>query len=137
MAAHGDDGRRKAATGRFTSALDKGGLAVMGEDAHKTWLDFLQQERSRVSDDFMDGVEDLPLQQREGNERDQVPVGCRISDAERRKRQDAVDFARASLGLSGFQVSEEQESLAQRYVDGEIDAEEFLKAPITSPQQKN
>lgn len=48
------------------------------------------------------------------------------------KRKDAVDFARASLGLSGFKITAEHEAHAQRFVDGEISLEEFVGTPDKS-----
>lgn len=50
-----------------------------------------------------------------------------ISDAERARRQEAVNYARASMGLSGFKLSEEAERHSQRFIDGEIDLAEFVK----------
>ena len=50
-----------------------------------------------------------------------------ITEAERRKRQAAADFARASVGLEGFKPSEEAEQRAARFVAGEIDLAEFVK----------
>ena len=50
-----------------------------------------------------------------------------ITDAERRKRQEAADFARASLALEGFKISEEVESQTARFIAGEIDLAEFIK----------
>ena len=49
-----------------------------------------------------------------------------ITDAERRKRQEAVNFARANVGLEGFKPSEEAEQRAARFVAGEIDLAEFV-----------
>ena len=49
-----------------------------------------------------------------------------ITEAERRKRQAAADFARASVGLEGFKPSEEAEQRAARFVAGEIDLAEFV-----------
>lgn len=49
-----------------------------------------------------------------------------ITDAERRKRQEAVNFARANVGLEGFKPSEEAEQHATRFVAGEIALAEFL-----------
>jgi hypothetical protein len=40
---------------------------------------------------------------------------------ERRKRQEAVNFARANVGLEGFKPSPEDEALAVRYINGEIE----------------
>ena len=51
---------------------------------------------------------------------------------ERLKRKDAVDFARASLGLSGFKITTEHEACAQRFVDGEISLEDFVGTPDKS-----
>lgn len=46
--------------------------------------------------------------------------------ADQRKRQEAVDFARSSLFLSGLKVSETCEQEVARFVRGEISIEEFL-----------
>lgn len=48
------------------------------------------------------------------------------TEAERRKRQAATDFARASVGLEGFKPSEAAEQQAARFVAGEIDLAEFV-----------
>ena len=50
-----------------------------------------------------------------------------ITDAERRKRQEAVNFSRASVGLEGFKPSEADEQRAARFVAGEIDLAELVK----------
>ena len=50
-----------------------------------------------------------------------------LSAAERLKREDAVRFANASVGLEGFQVTPEAEARARRFVNGEIDLAEFLQ----------
>ena len=50
-----------------------------------------------------------------------------ITDAERRKRQKAADFARASVGLEGFKISEEVEQQTARFIAGEIDLAELVK----------
>lgn len=49
----------------------------------------------------------------------------RPSFNERRRREEAVSFARASIGLEGFKPSLEDEALAQRFIDGEINLAEF------------
>lgn len=46
--------------------------------------------------------------------------------SERRKRQDAVKFARASVGLEEFKLSQEDEVLAMRFINGEIELSEML-----------
>lgn len=50
-----------------------------------------------------------------------------ITDDERRKRQEAVNYARASVGLEGFKLSEAEEQRAARFVAGEIDLADFVK----------
>ncbi|HRF30073.1 MAG TPA: antitoxin VbhA family protein [Azonexus sp.] len=50
-----------------------------------------------------------------------------ITDDERRKRQEAVNYARASVGLEGFKPSEAEEQRAARFVAGEIDLADFVK----------
>jgi predicted DNA-binding protein len=51
-----------------------------------------------------------------------------ISPAERRRRQEAVDFARASVGLEGFVISAEREEASRRFIAGEIDMEGYFRA---------
>ncbi len=41
-----------------------------------------------------------------------------ISGTERSRRQSAANYARASVGLEGFSLSEADEAHAQRFVDG-------------------
>lgn len=48
--------------------------------------------------------------------------------AERRRRQDAANFARASAGLSGFKPSPEAEALIERHINGEITLAEVFKS---------
>ncbi|MGZ9892642.1 antitoxin VbhA family protein [Bordetella bronchiseptica] len=50
-----------------------------------------------------------------------------ISDAERCRRQSAVDYARASVGLEGFSLNEADEAHSQRFVDGQISLQEFVQ----------
>lgn len=49
-----------------------------------------------------------------------------LSTTERRAREDAVRFANASLGLSGFKVSAEAQARAERFVAGEINLAQFI-----------
>lgn len=60
--------------------------------------------------------------------REQLSDVTPITDAERRKRQEAVNFARASAGLEGFIPSEQFEALAQRFINGEIELSEFVNS---------
>ncbi|WP_338880032.1 antitoxin VbhA family protein [Achromobacter veterisilvae] len=50
-----------------------------------------------------------------------------ISDAERDRRVAAVSYARASVGLEGFLLSAADEAHAQRFIDGQIDLNEFVR----------
>ena len=54
-----------------------------------------------------------------------------ISDEERKRRQEAVDYARASIELSGYHLSTKDEARAQAFVNGELDLSDFVgsKAP--------
>lgn len=45
---------------------------------------------------------------------------------ERCTRQDAVNFARANVGLEGFKPSPEDEALAARFINGEIEFFEVI-----------
>ena len=61
-------------------------------------------------------------------ERAQAPrPSAGISEAERQKRQEAVTYAWASVGLEGFTIGNEDREHARRFVDGEIDLPEFVK----------
>ena len=63
----------------------------------------------------------------EARERQQrVPANDAISAAERRRRENAVSFARASVGLEGFKPSEADEARARRFISGEIQLAEFV-----------
>jgi hypothetical protein len=46
---------------------------------------------------------------------------------ERHRRQAAVEFALANMGLSGFTPSEEVQRHMRRFVDGEMDLVKFVK----------
>lgn len=56
-----------------------------------------------------------------------VSAAAPITDAERRRRQAAVNFSRASVGLEGFKPSPECEALAVRYINGEIELSEVIE----------
>lgn len=49
------------------------------------------------------------------------------SSAERRRRENAVNFARASVALEGFKCHEEDEELYRRFVAGEISISDVTK----------
>lgn len=49
-----------------------------------------------------------------------------LSASEQSKRKETVDFANASINLSGFEVTDGMKRLGERYISGEIDLEEFL-----------
>lgn len=50
-----------------------------------------------------------------------------ISDAERSRRQSAVNYAWTSVGLQGFSLSEADEAHAQRFIDGQMSLQEFVQ----------
>ena len=60
-------------------------------------------------------------------ERVDTPANDSVSVAERRRREKAVDFARASVGLEGFKPSKEEEAHARRFINGEIQLPEFVQ----------
>lgn len=51
-----------------------------------------------------------------------------ISPAERQQRQAAINFARGSVRLEGFVISEEAETIARRFVEGEMALAEYVEA---------
>lgn len=52
----------------------------------------------------------------------------KISDEERRARQQAVEYAEASVALEGLEQTEASKVHAQRFIDGEIDLDQYLNA---------
>jgi hypothetical protein len=44
-------------------------------------------------------------------------------------RKQAIDFARASVELSGFKITKDEEARAQRFINGEITLTEFVGTP--------
>jgi hypothetical protein len=59
-----------------------------------------------------------------------------ISSGERSRRLEAVKHAWASVGLEGFKIPPEEEERAMRYVNGEINLDEFMSVPhMTNPKQ--
>lgn len=50
----------------------------------------------------------------------------KISDEERRKRREAIDYGVASVGLEGFTISAEAAAENERYIDGEITMDELI-----------
>lgn len=55
---------------------------------------------------------------------------------ERSQRLKAVNFARASVGLEGFEISNVHEEHAGAYVEGEITLDEFIELS-SAPIQNN
>jgi len=51
----------------------------------------------------------------------------RIEAAERQRRAQALEYARASVGLEGFVLDKADEQHAQRFLNGEIDLAEFVQ----------
>ena len=53
-----------------------------------------------------------------------------ISDAERSRREAAVNYARASVGLEGFSLSEANEAHARRFIAAELSLREFVQPRV-------
>jgi len=49
-----------------------------------------------------------------------------ISQAEIKRRQEAFEYAKASVFLEGFELSAEYEKETQKFINGEIDFETFF-----------
>jgi hypothetical protein len=77
------------------------------------------------------------------------PATPPVTDAERLRRQKAVEYARGSAWLEGFVLDADIEALNQRYVNGELTSEEltaaipaiesrvYLPGPAASPPGRN
>ena len=53
-----------------------------------------------------------------------------ISDEERHRRRESVNFARGSVRLEGIVLSAAAEALAERFINGEITLEEHTRLGI-------
>jgi hypothetical protein len=99
----------------------------MDKQAQEAWVAFLKCDLTQApSADYMTGVEDLPVQERDFEGAKPASPNA----AERQRRQKAVNFARASMGLEGFTLSDEDEARTRRFINGEIDLDEFVSYRI-------
>lgn len=53
-----------------------------------------------------------------------------LTESERSERIKAVSFATASLNQSGFEVTEAMQLLGERYINGEIELDEFVASAM-------
>jgi hypothetical protein len=56
-----------------------------------------------------------------------------ISREERARRKAAVDYARASVRLEGFVVTDHAEDLNRRFIEGELTSAELTAAILANP----
>ncbi len=56
-----------------------------------------------------------------------LPTTRAITDNERKLRSEAVSYARTSVALEGFKLTSADERHAARFINGEIDLQEFVK----------
>ncbi|MCW9714634.1 antitoxin VbhA family protein [Avibacterium sp. 21-594] len=55
-----------------------------------------------------------------------------ISETEKAKRREAVEYAKASVGLEGIILSKELLAIADKYIQGLLTREEFTEEYITA-----
>lgn len=79
----------------------------------------------RVADDII--LELLDTYVKASFERAAPASQDRISAAERVRRENAIRFSRASLGLEGIKPSAEEEEHARRFINGDIDLDEYVQ----------
>jgi Antitoxin VbhA len=96
------------------------------ESFHESVL-FDHRPASQVLRDFMRAYVEQTNSKRRGEP--EVPAKASTSPTERRRREQAVSFARASIGLEGLQASDAVEALAARFVEGDSDLAAFVKGP--------
>ena len=60
-------------------------------------------------------------------ERSHSSANAAISPAESRRREAAVTFARASVGLEGFKPSKAAETGARQFIEGDIQLADFVQ----------
>lgn len=57
----------------------------------------------------------------------------RLTEAERARRLEAVAYARASIGLEGFTLSQADELHAKRFIAGDIELAAFVNPDLDRP----
>lgn len=68
----------------------------------------------------------------QSRERFSGPVNAAISAMEKRRREAAVNFARASIGLEGFTPSEAAETGARQFIRGDIQLADFVQVKVNA-----
>lgn len=58
------------------------------------------------------------------------------SDAERRRRQEAIAYGQASVSLEGFPITADAKELAERFVAGDIGLNEYAAAPHGATRER-
>jgi hypothetical protein len=56
-----------------------------------------------------------------------------ISEEEKKRREKIINFARANVGLEGFVPSPSAEADALRFINGEIEMDEFVALGLGGP----
>ncbi|HEX7643469.1 MAG TPA: antitoxin VbhA family protein [Burkholderiaceae bacterium] len=73
----------------------------------------------------------------QSRERAHLATAYAITPAERGRREAAVKFARASVGLEGFTPSKPAEIHAQQFIKGDIQLAEFVQVPYDAEGASN
>ena len=68
----------------------------------------------------------LGAQPADSEARAHLAPAAKITPAQRRERESAIQEAHASTALEGFQQTPESIARAKRFIDGEIDLDEFI-----------
>ena len=68
----------------------------------------------------------------QSRERVSGPVNTAISATEKRRREAAVNFARASVGLEGFTPSEAADTGARQFIQGDIQLADFVQVKVNA-----
>jgi len=68
----------------------------------------------------------------QSRERVRGPANDAMSSAELRRREDAVNFARSSVGLEGFNPSQAAETGARQFMKGHIELADFVHVNLDS-----
>ncbi|WP_235210516.1 antitoxin VbhA family protein [Caballeronia sordidicola] len=89
---------------------------------------------SQVLRDFMRAYVEQSNSKQRGEP--ESPAKVAISPTERRRREQAVSFARASIGLEGLQASDALEASAAQFINGDSDLAAFVKGPREHARDK-
>lgn len=92
-------------------------------DLHRAFVEKAKSENRTASDVMRELMQNYV-------DKDKVVIKPAISQEEKARRAKAFEFARASVALEGYSMSDEAMTQCQRFIDGEITLDELVNDGI-------